>query len=276
LVYGRLVSILAGATMGDVMRQYREGLFAAEVYSLREELTRLAEGRLFIWDDPLSVYTLAARVRAVARRQRVIAVLVDYLQMLAPPEKAGGSKYGTREQEVTAIAKSLHDLAVELNTAVVAAAQISRNNFQYSQRPRLTDLRESGGIEQYAQLVLGLWNSNMAAGAKAMAAGAVPAAPLEGWYWTPGPDGKSEEADAAIAMAASYGQVLLEVGILKSRWRGNVGRAIPLMLDGTSGRITDLPTVPGPIDPAANFGKVVDAVGDGRVVSIATPKRGRR
>jgi len=209
--------------------------------------------RVFLLDGPLDADGLAAKVRAVARRRDVVAVMVDYLQMLAPPEKADGGKYANREQEVTATAKALHELAVELGAAVVAAAQISRNNYQYALRPRLTDLRESGAIEQYATMVLGLWNSSMIRGAQAAAAGKVPAAPPDGWYWTP-QDEDSQETVQAMAMAATHGRTLLEVSILKSRWRGHVGKSVPLMFDGLSGRIDDLPNLPGSCNPAAVLG----------------------
>lgn len=247
IVWSKLLGILGGAGVIDVMRHYKEGLYIPGVGQARSELVRAAEGRLFIFDDPVCTEILSKRVKKISEKQRVLAVMVDYLQMVEPPGKVSGSiRYGTREQEVTAVAKALHDLAVELNTAVVAAAQISRNNFQYSQRPRLTDLRESGGIEHYAQMVLGLWNSTMVVGAKIVACDAVPAAPKDGWYWTPTDiESETEDSKAAIAMAASHGLTLLEVNILKSRLRGNVGKSVPLALHGLSGRISDLPTDPG-------------------------------
>lgn len=245
VIWARLTGIEAGFSLIDILRQYREGMFAQEVLRAKEELARTAEGRLYLWDDPLSVDELATRVRVVARQQPVTALMIDYLQMLAPPQRQDGSRYGTREQEVTAVAKVCHDLAVELNIPVIAAAQISRNNFRYSERPRLTDLRESGGIEQYAQAVLGLWNASMAARVRAVSTSVSPAAPPDGWYWAPFSEEDCAEADAAIAMALSHQMTMVEAIVLKSRRRGHVGKAVPLAMDGATGRIIDLPTVPG-------------------------------
>lgn len=245
LIYARLVSILAGVSMGEVLRQHREQMYSVEVGKAKEELVRLFADRVYLLDGPVDADGLVAEARAVARRRRVTAVLVDYLQMLPPPAKADGGRYANREQEVTATAKVLHDLAVELSTVVVAAAQISRNNYQYAMRPKLTDFRESGGIEQYATTALGLWNSSMVRGAMAAAAGVPPARPENGWYWTPEGVDDSPEALAAMAMAATHGRAMLEVCVLKSRWRDNVSKSVPLMLYGTCGRIEDLPDRPG-------------------------------
>lgn len=245
LIYARLVSILAGVSMGEVLRQHREQMYSAEVGKAKEELVRLFADRVYLLDGPVDADGLVAEARVVARRRKVMAVLVDYLQMLPPPAKADGGRYANREQEVTATAKTLHDMAVELSTVVVAAAQISRNNYQYAMRPKLTDFRESGGIEQYSTTALGLWNSSMVRGAAAAAAGVPPARPENGWYWTPEGMDDSLEALAAMAMAASHGRAMLEVCVLKSRWRNNVSKSVPLMLNGACGRIEDMPDRPG-------------------------------
>lgn len=247
LVYARLISIQAGVSMGDVMKQHREQLYTSVVLDAKRELSQLFRDRVYIFDGPVDADVLGSFVKRISEERKITAVLVDYLQQLAPPEKPDGGRYGTREQEVTAVAKLLHELAVEMNIAVVAAAQINRNNYRYAQRPRLTDLRESGAIEQYATAVFGLWNSSMAMAKQGKnesnnedaLPGAPPDAPSDGWYWTPG-DEASPEADAAQALAEANGAALLEVNILKNRWRGHVGKTVPLALDGASGRISDL------------------------------------
>ncbi len=273
LVYARLLGLLAGINMADVLRQHREGMYSAAVLAAKRHLVELAENRLYLLDGPVAADGLAARVRAVARRQPVVAVLVDYLQMLAPPARPDGGRYGNREQEVTATAKALHELAVELDTAVVAAAQVSRNNFQYAQRPRLTDLRESGAIEQYATSVWGVWNSAMVRGT-AKPVEAKPARPTEGWYWTPDTEDMSEDAKAALAMAASHGRALLEVSILKSRWRGNTGKSVPLMLCGETGAIDVLPSELGSVEIPSDGAEDRHDTGikkDDKVVSFRNP-----
>jgi DNA primase len=245
LVYARLVSILAGAEFAATMSSFRRWEFTPAETHAREKLARLAAGRLYLVDalrsDIVDCDRLAAAVKNIARRQEITAIFVDYLQILGPPEKTDGSRYANREQEVTAIAKALHFLAVELGVPVIAFAQINRNNFQYKERPRVTDLRESGGIEQYAQAVLGLWNSSIAGKREVEAE---PAAPSEGWYWSAE---DAPEGGPAIAMAESHGGVLLEVSVLKHRLRGNVGKAVPLLLYPAAGRIVELPSVPGPL-----------------------------
>ncbi|KXG74915.1 DNA primase [Fervidicola ferrireducens] len=242
IMLARMLSILVNKSVSEVLIQLNKGAMDADVWEGTRQLMALVNEKLYVTDEPLTVDELAMQVRAVAKHHKIIAIMVDYLQQLLPPSKNDG-KYATREQEVTAIAQALHRLGTELGFPVVAAAQLSRNNFQYKERPKLTDLRESGGIEHYATTVLGLWNSTMAA-AK-VAAGATPAAPSDGWYWTP--DGDSPEADSALALAASWGKTLLEVSVLKNRWHGNVGKTIPLGFDPATGRIEELPTTPGPL-----------------------------
>ena len=115
---------------------------------------------------------LCAHARGVGERQAVGAVLVDYLQLVRPPE----GQYDRRDIEVSQVARRLKALAVELNCPVVAAAQIGRQAAQQSERvpagdfnseavrdairrrrPQLHHLRE-GGSEQEADVVLGLLN----------------------------------------------------------------------------------------------------------------------
>ncbi|MCL6478821.1 MAG: hypothetical protein K6T65_10430 [Peptococcaceae bacterium] len=240
IIFARLISILAGTEFTEVLRQYREGLFSPEVQSARGKMIKCAD-RLIVLDAMKTGITgadqLAEGLRALSAVYRIELVFIDYLQQLSPPEKRG--RYQSREQEVTAVAKLLHEIAVSFRIPVVAFAQISRNNQQYKQKPRLTDLRESGGIEQYAQTVLALWNSSMAG---SRADGSTPAAPPDGWYWS---EDDSANTKAAVAMAESHAGVLLEVSILKSRLRGHVQQAVPLLYLPGPGRILPLPDVPG-------------------------------
>lgn len=258
LLVARLLGVLVGMSVGDVLRLLRsDGEEMDELEAMQKELATLFGERVYILDRSESTDELCSFVRGLAHEREVAAVFIDYLQMLPPPAREG--RYATREQEVTAVAKTLHEIARDFNAAVVTAAQLSRSNHRYAERPSLTDLRESGGIEQYATSVIGLWNASMARGAEVFSSGAVPAAPPSGWYWTPR-DKDIPEAEAAMAMAASWGKTLLEVSILKSRWHGNVGKTVPLMLDGASGRITDLPDVPGSCGFCEGSGDVGDVV----------------
>jgi replicative DNA helicase len=125
---------------------------------LQNALGRLVEARLYI-DDSAGISL--AEMRAKARRLRQNAagldlVVVDYLQLMsATLPSAGGKRYENRTQEVSAISRGLKALAKELDVPVVALSQLSRASERRSEdkRPILSDLRESGSIEQDADVV---------------------------------------------------------------------------------------------------------------------------
>jgi replicative DNA helicase len=126
---------------------------------LERGLEQLVESRIFI-DDSAGISL--AEMRAKARRLRQTAggldlVVVDYLQLMSATLPAAGGKrggYENRVQEVSAISRGLKALAKELNVPVVALSQLSRSNEKRDdKRPMLSDLRESGSIEQDADVV---------------------------------------------------------------------------------------------------------------------------
>jgi replicative DNA helicase len=122
-------------------------------------LEQLVESRLFI-DDTAGISL--AEMRAKARRLRqnlggLDLVVVDYLQLMsATLPSAGGKRYENRTQEVSAISRGLKALAKELDVPVVALSQLSRASERRGddKRPMLSDLRESGSIEQDADVVM--------------------------------------------------------------------------------------------------------------------------
>jgi replicative DNA helicase len=127
---------------------------------LQRALSELVESRMFI-DDTAGISL--AEMRAKARRLKqthhgLDLVVVDYLQLMsATLPSAGGKKYENRTQEVSAISRGLKALAKELSVPVVALSQLSRAPEQRagdSKRPQLSDLRESGAIEQDADLIM--------------------------------------------------------------------------------------------------------------------------
>ncbi|MDE3201948.1 MAG: replicative DNA helicase [Acidobacteriota bacterium] len=126
---------------------------------LQNALGALVESRLFI-DDTAGISL--AEMRAKARRLKQNAggldlVVVDYLQLMsATLPSAGGKRYENRTQEVSAISRGLKALAKELNVPVVALSQLSRASERRGddKRPMLSDLRESGSIEQDADVVM--------------------------------------------------------------------------------------------------------------------------
>ena len=125
---------------------------------LREALNQLVETRLFI-DDTAAISL--ADMRARARRLKHIRggldlIVIDYLQLMTDTVPSSGKKpYENRVQEVSALSRGLKALAKELNLPVVALSQLSRAGVQRKDdhRPILSDLRESGSIEQDADVV---------------------------------------------------------------------------------------------------------------------------
>ena len=108
---------------------------------------------LFIDDTPaLSISALRTRARRLKRQHGLGMIIVDYLQLMQSP---GGSRPDNRVQEVSEITRGLKAIAKELNVPVIALSQLSRQTEQRDdKRPQLSDLRESGSIEQDADVVL--------------------------------------------------------------------------------------------------------------------------
>lgn len=120
---------------------------------LHDRLGDLVKAPLYIDDTPsLSIYEFRAKARRLVSMAGVQAIIIDYLQLMAgPPELRG-----MREQEVSMISRSLKAIAKELNVPIIALSQLSRavETRGGAKRPQLSDLRESGAIEQDADLVL--------------------------------------------------------------------------------------------------------------------------
>lgn len=123
---------------------------------LNSKIARLSEAPIFIDDTPaLSVFELRAKCRRLKQQNNIQMVLIDYLQLMRGDD--GGNKNGNREQEVSYISRSLKALAKELDVPVIALSQLSRmteRRTSASNRPMLSDLRESGSIEQDADMVM--------------------------------------------------------------------------------------------------------------------------
>lgn len=124
-----------------------------EFVQLHEKIRDLAEAPIYIDDTPgLSVFELRAKARRLVKNHGVQIIIVDYLQLMT----AGGNKSGNREQEISTISRSLKGIAKELKIPVIALSQVNRgveSRTSTSKRPILADLRESGAIEQDADIV---------------------------------------------------------------------------------------------------------------------------
>jgi len=118
-------------------------------------LNALAEAKIFIDDTPgISLTEMRAKARRLMQQQGKLDLLVvDYLQLMSG---GGGKRYENRTQEVSAVSRGLKALAKELRVPVIALSQLSRapeSRGKGEQRPQLSDLRESGSIEQDADVV---------------------------------------------------------------------------------------------------------------------------
>ena len=123
---------------------------------LMARLKHLEGAPLFIDDTAsLSIFELRTKARRLVREHGVKIIIIDYLQLM----NASGMKFGSREQEVSMISRSLKQLAKELNIPIIALSQLNRsvesrgNDSKDGKRPQLSDLRESGAIEQDADIV---------------------------------------------------------------------------------------------------------------------------
>ena len=125
-----------------------------EWQQLDSRIRNLYDAPFYIDDTPqLSVFELRTKARRLVREHGVKCILIDYLQLM----NASGMKFGSRQEEVSNISRSLKGLAKELNIPIIALSQLNRSvesrEGNEGKRPQLSDLRESGAIEQDADMV---------------------------------------------------------------------------------------------------------------------------
>lgn len=150
----QLITRLISSETGLSSEKLRTGkLEKHEWEQLNVKVKALENAPLFIDDTPsLSIFDLRAKARRLASQYGIKMIIIDYLQLMT----AGGSqKGGNREQEISTISRNLKALAKELSVPVIALSQLSRavETRGGSKRPLLSDLRESGAIEQDADIV---------------------------------------------------------------------------------------------------------------------------
>jgi replicative DNA helicase len=135
---------------GDKIKNGR--LSEEEWKQLDRRIKKLVEAPIFIDDTPaISVFELRAKCRRLKAQHKLDLVIVDYLQLMSGPPDSG-----SREQEVSTISRSLKSIAKELNVPILALSQLNRSVEMRggTKRPQLSDLRESGAIEQDADMVV--------------------------------------------------------------------------------------------------------------------------
>src|SRR6187399_887184 len=121
-------------------------------------IQRLAQAPLFIDDTPaLNIFELRAKCRRLKNKHDIGLIIIDYLQLMSG---TGENKNGNREQEISRISRDLKGLAKELQVPIIALSQLSREvekRKEGNKIPQLSDLRESGAIEQDADMVMFLY-----------------------------------------------------------------------------------------------------------------------
>ena len=108
--------------------------------------------KLYMEDDGnMTVATIRAKARKLARKG-LDMIVIDYAQLIRPEDSRV-----SREQQVSSISKGIKNIAKELKIPIVMLAQLKRDADEFNREPKLSDLRESGSLEQDADLVLMLW-----------------------------------------------------------------------------------------------------------------------
>ncbi len=121
---------------------------------LDTRVNQLIDAPIYIDDTPsLSIFELRTKARRLVREHQVGVIMIDYLQLM----NASGAGFNNRQEEVSAISRNLKALAKELNIPIIALSQLNRSvdtrEGDEGKRPQLSDLRESGAIEQDADIV---------------------------------------------------------------------------------------------------------------------------
>ena len=166
------------------MHRIRNGQLQREDWpSLTRAASKLSESKIFIDDTPgITALQLRAKIRRQKAETGLNLVVVDYLQLMA-----GSDESENRQQEISDISRSLKSVAKELDIPVVALSQLSRAvESRPDRRPVLADLRESGAIEQDADLVMMIYRKDMNPGDKVKA---------EDWQEDRKEDRKDEKID---------------------------------------------------------------------------------
>lgn len=156
----QIVQRLASMETGISMQKLRLGQVSQQEQGrLVEAMGRLSALDIYIDDTPaLNPLELRAKCRRMAFRTGVDLIIVDYMQLM----NAGGAYENNRVQEISFISRSMKELARDLNVPLLSAAQLSRAVEQrQDKRPQLRDLRESGSIEQDADIVMFLYRDEV-------------------------------------------------------------------------------------------------------------------
>lgn len=149
--------LLVGQADIDAWRLKTGRLTESDFTKISDAMGELAEAPIFIDDTPgISIYEMRTKARRLQMEQKVGLLIVDYLQLIDP-----GRKVENRVQEVSVVSKFLKNLARELKIPILALSQLNRSvEHREKGKPQLADLRESGTIEQDADVVMFLYRND--------------------------------------------------------------------------------------------------------------------
>lgn len=143
--------LIASETEISAEKLRKGNLEPHEYQQLHARIGALSNAPLFIDDTPaLSIFELRAKARRLKQQHNIDMIVIDYLQLMT-----AGGKGGNREQEISTISRSIKEIAKELDVPIIALSQLSRSveTRGGDKKPMLSDLRESGAIEQDADIV---------------------------------------------------------------------------------------------------------------------------
>ena len=148
----QIAKVMICAHCGVPYHNISTGVLTQEEFTkLTTAASKFLESSIFIDDTPdLSIFDLRARARRMKAEHDIGIVIVDYLQMV----RSGDRRAENRQQEIASISLKLKALAKEIEAPVIALAQLNRSPEAESRKPRMSDLRESGAIEQDADVVM--------------------------------------------------------------------------------------------------------------------------
>lgn len=151
----QLVQRILSAESEIMMEKIARGKLEEHEYQQlhKRGITRLEKAPIYIDDTAaLNIFEFRAKARRLVNKHHVGIIIIDYLQLMS----GSGDRNGNREQEISTISRNLKALAKELNIPIIALSQLSRavETRKESKMPQLSDLRESGAIEQDADMVM--------------------------------------------------------------------------------------------------------------------------
>ncbi len=146
--------LIAGETEIPSDKLKKGHLTSAEWDHLNSKIINIEDAPIYIDDTPaISIFELRAKARRLKTNKKIELIIIDYLQLMTLGESVRG---GNREQEISTISRALKSIAKELDIPIIALSQLSRSVETRGgvKKPQLSDLRDSGAIEQDADLVM--------------------------------------------------------------------------------------------------------------------------